>query len=750
MEPVATRLLGEPNHKLSNYPTDVRYGTHGSLSVNMETGEWYDHEAKVGGGVLDLIVREIGGNHADAMSWLCREGLIADTRPKPQSHSQLLKPPGSVEAIYDYNDENGELLFQVVRSRPKDFRQRRPDGKGGWRWKLDDVRRVPYRLPELIAALKEGHTIYVTEGEKDADNVCSLGFAATTCAGGANKWFDDYSQFLSGADVVLLPHNDEPGRRHAEQVSASLNGIAKRIRILDIGKVWAGCRDKGDISDWIGADGTADNLKTLVEALPDWRPTLESAWKDGSFTAEELRTMTFPPISWILPNIIPAEGLTLLCSKPKFGKSWLVYDLCIACTMDRFTLGTIRPAQGDVLYLALEDSRRRLQRRMAKLLPERGAKWPEKLSLKTEWRRLHEGGLDDIRAWYADTKANGGKPILVVIDVLAKVRKAVGNRQLYEADYGALADLTKLANELGLAIVVVHHSRKMAADDLMETVSGSFGISGAADTILVMATKGSGAVLDVRGRDVESAELAIEFDKGTCRWRSLGNAADVRISEQRRKIITSLEEAVQPMTIKALVDATKMQRNPLEVLLGRMVGDGEILRVATGLYAHKGYTPPPNDTPTSKGKPTASVASVSARKDRQTDVSTVQPTGTATENVGICPSVASVRESADDDLIHAPVVGAAASGPTQTDWTDRQMQAQPTDQLANIRREPSVSDLSGRPGQTDGGSDEDASDRCDYCGNGGLLNEWDWQGGPIKLHPHCEERWHDREMGCGQ
>ena len=108
------------------------------------------------------------------------------------------------------------------------------------------------------------------------------------------------------------------------------------------------------------------------------------AWSKGSFTAKELQRMEFPPVSWILPNIIPAEGVTLLCSKPKFGKCWLAYDLCIACTTGRFTLGTIKPAQGDVLYLALEDSRRRLQRRMTKLLPSFGAPWPESLTLKTE------------------------------------------------------------------------------------------------------------------------------------------------------------------------------------------------------------------------------------------------------------------------------------------------------------------------------------------------------------------------------
>jgi AAA domain-containing protein len=280
------------------------------------------------------------------------------------------------------------------------------------------------------------------------------------------------------------------------------------------------------------------------------------AWRRGAFTAAQLQEMEFPPISWIVSNIIPAEGVTLLCSKLKFGKSWLAYDLCIACTMDRFTLGTIKPAQGDVLYLALEDSKRRLQRRMTKLLPTFGATWSEKLTLKTEWRRLHEGGLDDIRAWHADTKAKGGKPMLAVIDVLAKVRKPGGNRQVYEADYEALSGLAKLANELALAILVVHHTRKLAADDLMETVSGSYGVSGAVDTILVMATKASGTVLDIRGRDVESAELAIEFSKESCRWRVLGKAAEVHVSEQRAKIIATLREAGEPMEITALAEAT--------------------------------------------------------------------------------------------------------------------------------------------------------------------------------------------------
>jgi AAA domain len=435
-----------------------------------------------------------------------------------------------------------------------------------------------------------------------------------------------------------------------------------------------------------------------------------AAWKSGSFSAKELQSMEFPPIAWIVHNIIPAEGVVLLCSKPKFGKSWLAYDLCIACTTNRFTLGTIKPAQGNVLYLSLEDSKRRLQRRMRKLLPAFGSVWPEKLLLQTEWRRLHEGGLEDIRAWHADTKKTGGKPILVVVDVLAKVRKPVGNRQLYEADYAALADLTNLANELELAIVVAHHTRKMAADDLMETVSGSYGLSGAVDTILVMAHTPNGAVLDIRGRDVESGELAIEFDKRTCRWRLLGDAAEVHVSSQRARIIAALKDAGLAITIPALMEETGMKRNPLEVLLGRMAKDGKIKRIGKGLYAHLDYVSPPDDPPpanppnktkpgkSKRGTPRRSVASVRSSEvvltDPETEAPSAQTQETTGQNASICPSVQSVRENADTNGPHASV-------PAQTDRTDRQTPAQATEEVRQSGALDLSSDLSRGDRKTD-------------------------------------------------
>ena len=268
MEPVAIRLLGEPSQKRGN---DWRYGTRGSLSVDIKNGRWFDYEANKGGGVLELIRRK---QYGDPMLWLRSVGLADPSRSHtepPQVGSQtevVSQTDPKIVKTYDYRDETGELLFQVVRFEPKDFRQRRPDGRG-WSWKLGDVRRAPYLLPELVKAVAAGETIYVPEGEKDVDNLRAIGLAATTNPGGIKKWRDEYSEHLRGADVVVLPDNHAEGREHGEQVVASLRGIAKRIRTLDIGKHWAECPNKGDISDWLAAGGTVEQFKAMVDALPE-------------------------------------------------------------------------------------------------------------------------------------------------------------------------------------------------------------------------------------------------------------------------------------------------------------------------------------------------------------------------------------------------------------------------------------------------------------------------------------------------
>lgn len=179
----------------------------------------------------------------------------------------------NIVATYDYVDANGKLLYQVVRLHPKDFLQRRPNpkGKDGWTWSLKGIKRVLYRLPEVLKAVAEGRPVFIVEGEKDADRLTRLGLTATTNPGGAGKWDKAFSEILRGAVVIILPDNDGPGQKHAANVAKSLLGKAHTIKIVSL----PGLSLKGDVSEWLAAGSTVEQLQSLIDEAPQWTAPVE-------------------------------------------------------------------------------------------------------------------------------------------------------------------------------------------------------------------------------------------------------------------------------------------------------------------------------------------------------------------------------------------------------------------------------------------------------------------------------------------
>ena len=181
-------------------------------------------------------------------------------------------------ATYDYQDEDGNLLYQVVRYDPKDFKQRRPDGRGGWIWKMKGVRRVPYHLPELMKANKSA-SVLIVEGEKDVDRLAALGLLATCNPGGAGKWKnldqETVRTAFRGRNAVIVPDDEEVGREHARDVARRLQPVAAGVRLLELPRR-PGMPERGaDISDWLDAGGTREELERLIaEARP--RPDEEA------------------------------------------------------------------------------------------------------------------------------------------------------------------------------------------------------------------------------------------------------------------------------------------------------------------------------------------------------------------------------------------------------------------------------------------------------------------------------------------
>lgn len=173
---------------------------------------------------------------------------------------------GKIVAEYDYRDDHGTVQYQVVRLKPKDFRQRRPDGRGGWNWKMIGVKPLPYRLPEMLAEPQK--PVFVVEGEKDADRLTREGLIATCNHGGAGKWRPELCRWFEDRLVMILPDNDEAGRRHAEDVSRKLHNIARRTRIVQLPNL----PPKGDVSDWLDAGHTILDLRRLAHDAPAWQP----------------------------------------------------------------------------------------------------------------------------------------------------------------------------------------------------------------------------------------------------------------------------------------------------------------------------------------------------------------------------------------------------------------------------------------------------------------------------------------------
>jgi hypothetical protein len=299
-----------------------------------------------------------------------------------------------------------------------------------------------------------------------------------------------------------------------------------------------------------------------------------------TINAADLDDMEIPEPTWIVPGII-TTGLTFLSGKPKVGKSWLALQIALAVAFGGAALGKIKVEKRPVLYLGLEDTYRRLKSRIKQLAG--GAKPPRELILARQIPRADEGGLQAIVDL---VKQHGVR--LVVIDTFQLFRRGA-NRQdnAYQADYKAAAEIKQIADDNDMGIILVHHVKKATDSDFVQTVSGSSGLTGAADTIVNLdrARLAGDATLKITGRDVDEIEYALKKDPQTSGWTMIGNAEDVRKSAERQEIIRVLRQNPEGMTPTQVGAELDKKRGVVQKLMGQMADAGEILRVARGCYS---------------------------------------------------------------------------------------------------------------------------------------------------------------------
>jgi 5S rRNA maturation endonuclease (ribonuclease M5) len=249
-----------------------------------------------------------GCPQARVLEALRERGLVGEAAP---SRRQSPRPRRTIVATYDYTDAAGNLAFQVVRFDPKDFRQRRPDGRGGWLWNLDGVQPVLYRLPDVLAAVRQGERIYIAEGERDVESLRVAGVVATCNPGGAGKWRPAYAHALRGAQVVVIRDKDEAGHRHAEQVIASLRDTAAHITLVE-------AREGKDATDHLAGGWGLDDFVEVP--LPDpAHPSQAQEPPDGASLLAEVEAWLRRYL--ILPNEHAYVAVTL----------WAAHAHALAC-----------------------------------------------------------------------------------------------------------------------------------------------------------------------------------------------------------------------------------------------------------------------------------------------------------------------------------------------------------------------------------------------------------------------------------
>jgi len=533
--------------------------TNPSLNFSLATGQHYCHGCGEKGDHLTFYAKiknlDIKKDFRKILKGIGDDFGISPVHKKPK-----------IVKTYDYVDEAGKLLFQVCRMEPKSFRQRKPSGKGGWIQNIKGVERVLYRLPEVV---KENE-ILMAEGEKDADNLSEIGFTATTCPMGAGKWKPEYNKYLKGKDVVLIPHNDDEGRKHMKQVADSLTGTVKSLKVLDLPDL----PDKGDVSDFIekheDKEQAAEGLAVMIEGTGQYKPKKE---RQTRFTSAQLRTMEFPPQRWAVPDILP-EGCNILAGNPKMGKSAMCLNLALSVATGGMAFGKIPVEKGGVLYLALEDTERRLHERHIKML--KGSVWPENLHFDTKWEPIKDGEVPGLAKRIEEIPDLR----LVIIDTLEIIRpeQTGKHKTQYSIDVEDVRVIKKLAEKYNISILIVLHFRKYKSGDIMADFSGTYGLTGAADGLLGLERRydQADAELHVTGRDIEAEIYALKFHQDIMSWEFLGKAEEVKSTANRQLIYNTIKESDTPITPKEIKEITNISDRTIHQNLRELIKDGSI------------------------------------------------------------------------------------------------------------------------------------------------------------------------------
>lgn len=467
IETVAKHYWGEPKERRGH---TLRWGNRGSKEVDLRKGTWFDFENNEGGGVVDLVRQHEGAQLAGIPDVLERKFGI------PKQTQKSIQPAQFLSKVYNYVDAQGELQYQVLRFEPKTFRQRRPDGQGGWIYNMQDVTALPYNLQGILS--RPDKTIFIVEGEKCADKLIELGAVATTSHGGAGKWKAELNKFFEGRRVVILPDADGAGQKHAQVVTSHLIDVAKEIKVVDL----PGLSDKQDVYDWLQNGHSPEELRDIVASAD---ATTEAVTPDGevleateepdvypTYNLSYLRNM--PPVKWLVDGLLTEHGFGIIYGEPGAGKSFLSLDIALSVAYGRSWHGS-PVKQGAVLYIAGEG---------VGGLGKRVKAWQQHVGIEADApmfvlpMAVHMTEQEDVEKLLRTIDSLQQEFCLCIIDTVA--RSLLGDENS-SSDMGMFVTACNaVQRHINGAVVGVHHAGK----DASRGMRGSTALLGAADAAL--------------------------------------------------------------------------------------------------------------------------------------------------------------------------------------------------------------------------------------------------------------------------
>ena len=465
---------------------------------------------------------------------------------------------------YPYQDEKGDLLFSKIRIEPgfdgksKSFYWERLNEQGTIVKSLEGCRKVLYRLPDLLKAINDGKSIFLVEGEKDADKLAGYGLAATT-APESLKWHEEFSSVLQSADIVVLYDMDKTGIERRDLLTKTLHGKTRRLRVVGLpGLTYQESHGK-DISDWLAEENTTERLLQIVDQTPDYTSPPQKG-KIHAVTMDEFLQMELPKREMILAPFLPSQGLCLLYAKRGVGKTHVALGIAYAVATGGTFLKWHAPRPRKVLYIDGEMPAAAMQERVKRILITEDLKPPDSTFLRLITPDLQEGPMPDLSVKDSD--------LIIIDNVSTLFRSGIEN----EADsWQPVQDWALELRRRGKSVLFIHHAAKAGQqrgtskrEDILDTVialkqpQGYCPDQGAAFEVNFEKTR------HFAGDDAASFQVRLkEQDDGLWLWEINDPKADAEVEEveEVEEVAKAIKEG---LTIDQIIKKTGLTKSQVE------------------------------------------------------------------------------------------------------------------------------------------------------------------------------------------